>query len=195
MSAVPKQLLTPEEYLAKERVADFKSEYYQGEMFAMPGAGYEHGQVRDNLTGEIRERLKGSDCQSVSGDLRVKIPATGLYTYPDINIVCGQPEFEDDVFDTLLNPRVLFEVLSERTERYDRGTKFAHYRQIPSLQEYVLAAQDRGLVERYTRRPDNCWNLTVCDDLSATFELTSVPVRIPMSEIYRNVEFKNNPLR
>ncbi len=119
--------------------------------------------------------------------MRVKVEATGLYTYPDIAIVCDEPRFEDAVFDTLLNPRVLVEVLSDSTEKYDRGAKFGHYRQIPSLQEYVLVAQDQPLVERYVRQPDGSWLLTVFEGLSQTFAFTSVPARIALADIYRGI--------
>jgi Uma2 family endonuclease len=121
--------------------------------------------------------------------LRVRVDATGLYTYPDIAIVCDDPRFEDEVLDTLLNPRVLVEVLSDSTEKYDRGAKFGHYRQIPSLQEFVLVAQDQPLVERYVRQGDGSWLLTVFSDPSGEFAFASIPVRVPLAEIYRGVKF------
>src|SRR6516165_948756 len=117
MVAVPKTKLTPAEYLARERKAEFKSEFYRGEMFAMAGASEEHCLVKDNLAGEARHQLKGGPCRVVTSDLRVKVDATGLYTYPDVVIYCDWPRFEDDVFDTLLNPRVIVEVLSDSTEK------------------------------------------------------------------------------
>ena len=125
--------------------------------------------------------------------MRVRVSATGLYTYPDALIVCGKPEFDDAEFDTLLNPLVLAEILSESTEKYDRGAKFAQYRKIPSLQEYVLIDQNQVLVERYVRQPDDTWVLTVYTDPACTFEFASVPVRVPLSEIYRGVEFSTIP--
>src|SRR5947208_1446546 len=188
MSAVPKTKLTPAEYLAIERKAAFKSEFYRGEMFAMAGASEEHCLIKDNLAAEVRSQLRGK-CRVVTSDLRVKVDATGLYTYPDVVIYCDKPQFEDDVLDTLLNPRAVVEVLSDSTEKYDRGTKFRHYRQIPSLQEYVLVAQDRPLVERYVRQADGSWLLTVFEGPSSTFTFTSIPVRIPFSEIYNGVKF------
>lgn len=121
--------------------------------------------------------------------MRVKVNATGLYTYPDIAIVCEEPQFEDKQFDTLLNPRTIVEVLSDPLEKYDRGAEFRHYRQIPSLQEYVLVAQDRPLVERYVRQADGTWVLTEFDDLSQTFAFGSIPVRVPLAEIYSRVKF------
>jgi Uma2 family endonuclease len=189
MSTVPKRRLSPQEYLAQERQADFKSEYLRGEVFAMAGASFEHTLAKDNLAGETRSQLKNGPCSVLTSDMRVKVEATGLYTYPDIAIVCDEPRFEDKVFDTLLNPRVLVEVLSDSTEKYDRGAKFGHYRQIPSLQEFVLVAQDQPLVERYVRQADNSWLLTVFEGLSQTFAFASVPAQVTLAEIYRDVAF------
>src|SRR5262249_28209470 len=169
MSTAPTRRISPEEYLAQERLADFKSEYLRGEVFAMAGASYPHTLIKDNLAQEAGTQLKSGPCRVLTSDMRVRVNATGLYTYPDVVIVCDEPEFEDAVFDTLLNPRALVEVLSDSTEKYDRGAKFGHYRQIPSLQEYVLVAQDRPLVERYVRQADNSWLLTVFEGLSQTF--------------------------
>jgi Uma2 family endonuclease len=189
MSTVPKRQLSPQEYLAQERRADFKSEYLRGEVFGMAGASYEHTLAKDNLAREAGNQLLKTPCRVLTSDMRVKVEATGLYTYPDIAIVCDEPRFEDAVFDTLLNPRVLVEVLSDSTEKYDRGAKFGHYRQIPSLQEYVLVAQDQPLVERYVRQPDGSWLLTVFQELSQTFAFTSVPARIALADIYRGITF------
>jgi Uma2 family endonuclease len=189
MSTASTRLLSPQEYLAQERLADFRSDYLRGEVFAMAGASFEHTLIKDNLAGEARNRLKDGPWRVLTSDLLVKIDATGLYTYPDIAIVCEQPQFEDATFDTLLNPRFLVEVLSDSTEKYDRGAKFGHYRQVPSLQEYVLVAQDRPLVERYVRQPDNSWLLTVFDQPERMFAFASIPVQIPLEEIYRGVKF------
>lgn len=193
MSTVPKCSLSPQEYLAQERRAEFKSEYLRGEVFAMAGASYEHTLIKDNTARKAGNQLEDGPCSVLTSDMRVKVSVTGLYTYPDIAIVCDEPQFEDEVFDTLLNPRALVEVLSDSTEKYDRGAKFAHYRQIPSLQEYVLIAQDQALVERYVRQADGSWLLTVFDNLSQTFAFASVPARIPLTEIYRGVTFPEHP--
>jgi Uma2 family endonuclease len=189
MSTVSKRLLTPQEYLARERRAEFKSEYFRGEMFAMAGATHEHTLIKDNLAREAGYQLKDARCRVMTSDQRVLIDATGLYTYPDIAIVCEEPRFTDEVRDTLLNPRTIVEVLSDSTEKYDRGKKFAHYRRIPSLQEYVLVAQDRPFVERYVRQADNTWVLKDFAGLEATFEFASAPARVPLAEIYRDVRF------
>jgi Uma2 family endonuclease len=192
MSAAPKRLLTPQEYLAQERRATFRSEYYRGELFAMAGASFEHSLIKDNLAGESRAQLKDVPCRVVTSDMRVKVSATGLYTYPDIVVVCDEPQFEDTEVDTLLNPRTIVEVLSESTEKYDRGTKFEQCRKIPSLREYVLVVQDRMFLERYVRQQDGTWVLTEFSGATATFEFASIPVRVPLVEIYRGVEFPTN---
>ncbi len=161
----------------------------------MAGASFKHCRVKDNIAQETGYQLKDGPCQAITSDLRVKVNATGLYTYPDIVIVCDQPQFEDNIFDTLLNPHALVEVLSDSTEKYDRGEKFDQYRQIPSLREFVLAAQDRVLIERYVRQPDDSWLPTEFTDPAGTFEFASVPVRIPIAEIYRGVVFSESPGR
>jgi Uma2 family endonuclease len=193
MSTAPPRLLTPAEYLAQERQAEFKSEYYRGEVFAMAGARFPHNQVKHNLDREIGNQLKGGPCQIASSDQRVKVDRPGLYTYPALVIVCGEPQFEDAVQDTLLNPRVIIEVLSESAEKYDRGAKFAMYRQSELLQEYVLVSQDQPLIERYVRQPDGSWLLTELNNLAQTFELASAPARVPLAEIYHGVTFPGPP--
>jgi Uma2 family endonuclease len=195
MSAVAKQKLTPAEYLAIERKAEFKSEYYAGEMFAMAGARFPHNAIKDNLIVELGSQLRGGPCRTLSSDQRVKVPKTGLYTYPDIVIICEPPQFEDDERDTLLNPRVIIEVLSESTETYDRGEKAKHYKRIPSLQEYILVSQREALVERMVRQDDGSWKVTEFAGLDATLEFTSVQAKVALAEIYRGVEFPEPKLR
>ena len=195
MSAIPRSFITPEEYLIRERAAQFKSEYLRGEMFAMAGAQCEHCELRDNLSAEILIRLGGKSCRPYSADMRVCISSGGLYTYPDISIVCGEPEFQDNVFDTLLNPIVIIEVLSESTEEYDRGAKFDHYRQISSLREYVLVSKNQMLVESHARTEDDKWVLSVFRGPAKPFELTSVPLSTPLGDIYRDVQMPEHPRR
>jgi Uma2 family endonuclease len=195
MSTASKNWLTPQAYLAQERRADYKSEYLRGEVFAMAGASYEHTLSKDNLARHAGNQLADGPCRILTSDMRVKVEATGLYTYPDIAIVCEEPRFEDEVFDTLLNPRTLVEVLSDSAEKYDRGAKFAHYRQIPSLQEYVLVAQDQPLVERFVRQADGSWLMTAFEGLSQTLAFTSVPVQVSLAEIYRGITFPEHANR
>jgi len=189
MSTASTHKLLPQEYLAMERRADYRSEFYRGEMFAMAGASWEHTRIKDNFARKTGNQLENGPCCVLTSDLRVKVDATGLYTYPDVIIVCDQPLFEDDVFDTLLNPSAIAEVLSDSTEKYDRGQKFAHYRQLPTVREYVLIAQDRPLVERYVRQPDGTWVMTAYDDLTQTFSFGTMPVAITLADIYRGVSF------
>jgi Uma2 family endonuclease len=191
MSIAQKTLISPQEYLARERQSEIRHEYYQGEMFAMTGASWEHASIKDNLAFAMRRQLDGGSCRVRTTDLRVKIFSTGLYTYPDIIVVCGEPEFEDNTFDTLLNPCTLVEVLSDSTEAYDRGEKFGHYRQIAALKEYVLVSQDKPLVERFVRQENDAWLLTVFHDLAQTFDFAAIRVSVPMADIYRDVTFDN----
>ncbi len=189
MSSVPLRKLTSEQYLEIERQSDFKSEFYKGEMFAMSGASRLHNTIQANLIRRLNERLDGSPCQAVGSDLRVHISATGLYTYPDVVVHCEPSRYLDNQFDTLLTPRVLIEILSDSTEKYDRGTKSAQYREIDSLQEYVLVSQAEPRVEVFQRQPDGNWLLRETRTLEDSATLHSVGVTIPMSEIYHRVEF------
>ena len=193
MTSVPKRYLTSEEYLAKERKADDKSEYFQGETFAISGASREHNLIAGNINREAGNQLRNRPCEVYQSDMRVKVSRTGLYTYPDVVIACGKPQFEDAEVDTLLNPTVLFEVLSETTEDYDRGKNSAHYRTLPSLQEYVLVAQDKCHVEQFTRQPDNRWLLWETDDLESVLNLPSVSCQLKLTDVYAKVTFAAPP--
>ena len=193
MTAVPQRKLTPAEYLVIERHAQFKSEFLDGEMFAMAGASPTHNSIKENLIIRLGSQIWGGPCRSYSSDQRVKVSATGLYTYPDIAVVCGQPEFEAGQPDVLLNPRVIIEVLSESTERYDRTTKFRHYQQIESLGEYVLVYQDEPLVECFALQANGKWELTTIAGLAGQLELTTVPAKIPLADIYASVTFPEPP--
>jgi Uma2 family endonuclease len=190
MSAVPKpRKMTVEEYFAIEEKADRKSEFFDGEMFLMAGASREHNIVLRNLVGEIYILLKGSKCQVFFNDLRLKVGRTGLYTYPDLLIVCEKPEFAPENRNTLTNPTLVIEVLSESTERYDRTTKFRFYKRLPSLKEYILVTQDEPLVERYVRNDDGSWAQTDFEGLENAMSFASVPVKMPLADVYRGVEF------
>jgi Uma2 family endonuclease len=195
MSTVSKRLLSAQEYLARERQADHRSEFYRGEMFAMAGASWEHTLIKDNLAGEVGNQLRAESYHVVTSDLRVKVAATGLYTYPDMIVVYGEQRFEDKQRDSLLNPRVIVEVLSDSTEKYDRGAKFGHYRQVPSIQEYILIAQDRPLAERFVRQPDGSWVLTDFRDLSQTLAFATIPAQVTLTDIYRGITLPENPGR
>lgn len=182
--------ITPQEYLIRERQASIKSEFYQGEIFAMGGGSANHSLIAANFVGEARNSLKGRPCAVFTSDLRVQVQSTGLYTYPDATIVCGELLFDDDHRDTLLNPTVIVEVLSDSTEKYDRGKKSNHYRQIASLKELILIAQDRSHVERFTRQANGDWLFHEQKELTADFELKSLGISIAISELYRGVKFE-----
>lgn len=182
--------VTPQEYLARERQASFKSEFYQGEIFAMGGGSANHSLIAANFVREAGNFLKDKPCSVFTSDLRVQVRTTGLYTYPDATIVCGELEFDDDQRDTLINPTVIVEVLSESTEGYDRGKKSKHYRQLNSLKELILIAQDRPNIERFTRQANGEWMFHEQQDLSAVLELKSIGITIALSELYRGVKFE-----
>jgi len=179
--------LTPEEYLEIERRAETRSEYLDGEMFAMAGASIEHNAIVANLLIELGQQLKRRSCQVFPSDLRIHIPATGLYTYSDAVVVCGEPRLEDEHLDTLLNPTLLIEVLSPTSEAYDRGKKFEHYRSIESFVEYLLVAQDAPRIEQYLRQPAGRWLFTAVTGLEATIALPSIQCELSLAEVYEKV--------
>ena len=191
MSSLASTYYTPEQYLELERAAEHRSEYVSGQVYAMSGASRAHNLIATNLLREVSLQLRGRPCETYPGDMRVKVSGTGLYTYPDVSIACGDPRFEDDHVDTLLNPTVIFEVLSPSTEAYDRGAKFAHYRRLESISDYVLLSQDRPLVEHYLRQGDDSgtWLLTEVTGLDGFLHLTSVGCKLALSDVYERVSF------
>jgi Uma2 family endonuclease len=186
MSTQRDRFLTPEEYLAIERAAETKSEYFAGEMFALAGASRKHVRIVTNIVAELSVRLEGGPCEVYSSDLRVRVSETGLYTYPDVLVVCGEPEMDAD--DVLLNPVLIVEVLSPSTEAYDRGRKFEHYRRIPSLAEYLLVAQDAQRIEQYTRQDRERWLLTEVRGLEGMVQCESISCELPCGRVYRNTD-------
>ena len=187
-SAATKKRFTPQEYLALERMSETRNEYYNGEIFAMSGASREHNLISVNLLRDIGNQLEDRPCEAYPSDMRVSIEATGLYTYPDVSVVCGEPRFQDRRVDILLNPTVIVEVLSPTTEAYDRGDKFRHYRRIGSLREYVLISQNRMMVERYTRQ-GNDWVYSDMTDPDQILKLESIGCQIPLNRIYARITF------
>jgi Uma2 family endonuclease len=188
MSSQTQQHYTPEEYLALERQAQCKSEYYAGEIFAMAGTSRWHNLIVTNVLRELSLQLKGRPCTTYPSDMRVKVSPTGLYTYPDVTVVCGEAQFEDNQQDTLLNPTLIVEVLSESTEAYDRGGKFAPYRKLASLMEYVLITQTKPHIEHYVRQSDNRWLLAEADSLQDTLYLPSIDCHLALAEVYDKVD-------
>jgi Uma2 family endonuclease len=190
VSAQSLPYLTPEQYLAIEREAEFKSEYYQGKMYAIAGGKRVHSLLKVNFGIELGSALKHQGCLVFDSDLRVRVSPTGLYTYPDISVVCGEPSMADDQDDTLLNPKLIVEVLSKSTEADDRGFKFAQYRTIESFEEYVLVSQAEPRVERFRHQPGGQWVFSDTVGLDTVVTLESIDCRVPMAEIYRKVDFK-----
>lgn len=185
--------LTPEEYITLERKAipdaeTVRSEYMKGEIIAMSGASLAHNLITGNVFANLYIRLRGSGRLVFANEMRVSIPSVNSYFYPDVGVVCEKPRFEDDVFDTLLNPIVIVEVLSPSTEAYDRGEKFSHYRQLQSLQEYILVSQDKVHVDHYVRHAAQ-WILTDFQELEQHLPLTAIQCELPLQEIYENVPF------
>jgi len=191
MLAVPEKRLTAEEYLEFERKSEVKHEFYNGQVFAMAGAKRRHNLIALNIGSEIRSNLKGKDCEAYPSDMRVLVAKFGLYTYPDVSVVCGKPEFQDDVLDTLLNPVLLIEILSDSTESYDRGRKFQHYRNIDSLYEYILVSQNEARIEKYVRQGDGFWVFSEAVGVNSTITFESIDCPIPLAEVYDKIDFED----
>jgi Uma2 family endonuclease len=191
MSSLNPSFVTPGEYLDLERKAEVRSEYIAGRMFAKSRANRWHNLIAGNLCVQLSSQMRGRACEAYMGDMRVKISPTGMYSYPDIVGVCDEPRFEDANIDTLLNPLVIVEVLSESTEAYDRGEKFAHYRRLDTLREYVLVAQDQVRIEHYLREGEQ-WILSEISNSDGPLHLPSIDCHVMLAAIYEKVEF--NPL-
>ena len=190
MSAIVKpKWLSYAEYLERERVAATKNEYYAGEIFAMAGGSRRHNSITGNIFAALYTKLTHASCRPFLSDQRIRISQLDLGTYPDLSVVCG--ELEGDMIDpeAITNPCVLVEVLSPSTESYDRGKKFDFYRQIDSLEEYVLVSQQEPIVERFKRQPNGDWLLTVYKGLEATLNLTSIQTDLQLQDIYRFVDW------
>ena len=187
--------LTEAEYLSRERAAEFKSEFYDGEMFAMAGGSPMHSLIATNLAAEFRTLLKGRPCVALNSDLRMKVEGTGLFTYPDLSVVCGGLKFANDSDDTFVNPTVLAEVLANSTEAHDRGKKFEHYQQIPTLKEYLLVSQKEPRIEQYIRQQGRDWLLRQAAGMDASLAIPSLEIAISLAEIFANVKFAPTPIR
>jgi Uma2 family endonuclease len=189
MSAQTIKMYSQEEYLELERAADYKSEYYRGEIFAMSGASRAHNRINENLSGEVYLALKNGTCQSFSRDLRVHVRVNTLYTYPDLIIVCGEPELLDEHEDTLLNPTVIFEILSPSTARYDQVKKFQLYTGIPSLKDYVLIDSRKIAAHVYSRESGGSWILSSESyDIEGSIHIKNIELTLQMSDIYRRTK-------
>jgi Uma2 family endonuclease len=189
MSRRAKPYVSPEEYLALERQDEDKHEYVDGEIFAWAGASRKHNLIALNIAGELRQQLKGKPCEVYPGEMRVKAAASRAYVYPDVVVVCDEPKFEDDYVDTLLNPNLVFEVLSKSTESYNRLAKSAYYRTIESLSEYVLVAQEEYRVEQYVKQVAGRWLLSEVRSLESVIELDSISCSLALRDIYDRISF------
>jgi len=185
--ALAKQYISEADYLKEERVATEKHEYFKGEIFAMSGASRYHNRLASNIQGNLFNHLKGKKCKPYGSDMRVHVQKNTLYTYPDITIVCGKEEYLDNEFDTLLNPKVIIEILSPSTKDYDRGSKFMLYRAIPSLEEYFLVDSESVFVERFYKDEVGIWTLKEYKNQSDLVEFSSIQFTLSVEEIYNEV--------
>lgn len=188
MSTALKQI-SAADYLEMDRSSEARHEYYFGEVIAMSGGTLNHALISMNIGREVGNSLKGTPCYALSPDMRTKT-ATGVYTYPDVTVVCGEPEFDDNRNDVLLNPSVIFEVLSPSTEDYDRGKKLLHYRSSPSLKAYFLVSQDLARVETFSRNTDRSgWLLTDVLGVDAVLPIPCLGIELRMADLYDRVAF------
>lgn len=187
MASVPEIYLSPGEYLAIERQAEYKSEYVDGVMYAMAGASERHNLITANVIITIGVQLRKTPCKVYPSDMKVCLPDSRKFFYPDISVVCGETRFADKERDVLLNPLLVVKVLSESTAAYDRGKKFQSYQQIESLQEFLLIAQDEFVVEHYARQPDGKWLYTKATGLEAALSLPSLRCEIALRDVYDKV--------
>lgn len=182
--------ITPEEYLVRERAAEYRSEYVDGEIRAMTGASRNHGRLVLDIGITLEAQLRGRPCEAFVSDMRVKASQTRDYFYPDVVVVCGESEVEDEEEDTILNPTLIVEVLSPSTRSYDRDRKWEKYRRIPSLRDYLLIAQDRPRVERYTRQGEDLWLFSDTEDPDAVLQLDSIGCALALKDVYRRVRLR-----
>jgi Uma2 family endonuclease len=188
VDTIERKTFTESEYLELERNADFKSEYYNGETFAMAGASLIHNEIVANLISIFNQFLKDKPCKVYPSDLRLRIEKSGLYTYPDITIVCGKTELLDNKFDTLKNPTILIEVLSDSTEKYDRGQKFSFYREIPSLKEYILVSSKTVKIEKFKRLEDGNY-LYIESNEHQPFPIDSIKMNLNLEDAYNKIDW------
>ena len=181
--------VTPDEYLAAERLSEYRSEYLDGGVYPMTGASLNHGRIVVNVATELALQLRESDCDVLVTDMKVRLQESRRFFYPDVCVLCGAPRFHDDRRDIILNPDLLIEVLSPSTEAFDRGAKFEAYQTIESLQEYVLVSQDKPRVEQFVRNGDGKWTYTATEGLESSVVLPSIECSLSLSAVYKRVEF------
>lgn len=181
--------ISPEEYLAFEREAEYKSEYLDGVTYAMTGASLDHVQIVGNIAHELSGQLNARPCRVLSNDIKVRMPDSRKFFYPDVTVLCEKPQFHDERTDIILNPLLIIEVLSKSTEAFDRGAKFQAYQSLASLQEYLLVAQDKPAVEQYVRRPDGSWTYRAVIGLESSLPLPSVECTLGLGGVYHQVDW------
>jgi Uma2 family endonuclease len=190
MAQPHKQFYTPQEYLALEEAADYKSEYYDGQIYMMAGGSAVHALICINFASELRLALKGKTCRTYGSDLKVEVKGGEAYTYPDVTVICGKPEFVKDRTDTITNPTVIIEVLSASTGHYDRIAKFELYQALTSMQHYVLVDQKRIYVGCYEKLENDTWLLHIYRSLQDSVKLPTLGIEIKLAEIYADVDFE-----
>jgi Uma2 family endonuclease len=190
----PARRFSEAEYLELERAAEFKSEFFNGEIFAMVGGGIAHSRIVVNLLRELSNLLEDSPFLTYNGDLKIKVQATGLITYPDLSVICGPPELAAATDEVVTNPTSIIEVLSPSSEAYDRGRKFINYRQIATLQEYVLVSEWEPHIDHFLRQPNGSWLFTEATGIEATLDLPSLKATLFLSRVFSGVQFPRQPL-
>jgi Uma2 family endonuclease len=189
IQAVEKRYYSPEEYLALEEVAEYKSEYYDGEIVPMTGGTTNHNQIAGNVYIALSLALKGQNYRVFIGDVRLWIPKKRSYTYPDVMVIAGKPEYFEQRKDTVTNPQVIVEVLSKSTKAYDRGGKFQFYQTIPSFQEYILIDQSQRFIEQFSKQENKRWSYCVYDEEDLALVFNSFSVEVSLDDVYDKVDF------
>jgi len=182
-------VFTPEEYLALERLSEIRHEFLDGTVYAMAGESPTHSAICFNLAGALHPQLRETNCRGFSPNMKVRAGESGLYAYPDLAVACGETFFHDRHGDVLLNPVVVFEVLSRSTQAYDRGEKFERYKSIETLRDYVLVSQDRALLEHFSRQPDGTWSRSELTGTDAALTLESINCRVALADVYDRIDF------
>ena len=185
-----KKYVTPEEYLTLEETAEYKSEYYRGEIFAMAGTSINHNRIVRNLSRKLDQALINNKCEAFTSDIKVWIQEKDLFTYPDVIVVCGKPEFYPDRDDTIMNPLVIIEVLSDSTKNYDRIEKFEFYRTLPTFQEYILVDQYKIHIEHFYQESKGKWIFTEYNHIDDVLNFEKIDLKMSLKDIYYRVEFK-----
>lgn len=193
MVADPQKIYSPQQYVALERAAEWKSEFFNGQIYAMAGGSPTHAQLTINVGSLLHQQLRGQSCRTFSSDLRVQISATGAFVYPDVTVACPPLHFSDEDDYALTNPVVVIEVLSPSTEAHDRGAKWGHYQQISSLRDYILVAQDQARLEHYSRQDDGSWRYHVVQNAESAVQLDSIGCHLNIGDVYEGVEFAPSP--